>query len=314
MHLYTYRWKLFVRYESRSPRVGVRALLRRFVLARCRIDLFRCVNEHVRPNERKNARTNARRQTNEGTDERTRTSERTNQQTTKQQTKARTNERTSNTKIMAKSLPGRLQNAPGTSPERPKSTKNRSKALLARSWAILGRSGRARAAPEALSDALGTVPGRSRDVPGMAWDASGRPWDVSKTPRRALGTSFSRDLSQKACRKARRTIFVRFCVACVLSRDSSDVHETSVLVGPKHYRSMFAAHEHAHARASKKQLFRPRKSTLEAPKRRPGEPGTHQDRCAERPNHPDARRPTENLAKERTLERSNAVSNPWSRC
>ena len=77
---------------------------------------------------------------------------------------------------------------------------------------------------------------------------------------------------------------------------------------------MFAAHEHAHARASKKQLFRPRKSTLEAPKRRPGEPGTHQDRCAERPNHPDARRPTENLAKERTLERSNAVSSPWSRC
>ena len=111
----------------------------------------------------------------------------------------------------------------------------------------------------------------------MAWNAPGRPWDVSRTPRRALGTSFSHDLGEKACRKARGTIFVRFCVARVLSRDSSDVHETSVLVCPKHIRSMFAAHQRAQARASKKQAFWPRKSSPGAPKRRPSEPKSTSD-------------------------------------
>ena len=183
---------------------------------------------------------------------------------------------------MPKSLSGRSRDAPGTVREGLKSSKNRSEALLARPWAIQGLSGRCRNPPEPLSDALGTVPGGSRDVPGMAWDAPGRPWDVSRTPQRALGTSFSRDLGEKACRKARRAIFVRFCVARVLSRDSSDVHETSVLVCPKHNRSMFAAHERAHARASKKQPFRPRKSSPGAPKRRPSEPKSTSDGQVER--------------------------------
>ena len=100
----------------------------------------------------------------------------------------------------------------------------------------------------------------------------------------------------------------------VLSRDSPDVHETSVLMVFQQKIGMFASHERAHGRASKKQRFRPRKSTLDAPKRRPGEPRTLPDRCDERPNHPDARRPTENLAKERSQGSSNAVSSPWSRC
>jgi len=156
--------------------------------------------------------------------------------------------------------------------------------------------------------------GGTQDALGRPQGSPRRPREAPKTPWGALGTRFSRDLCEKACRHARRANFVRFFALRVLSRDSSDVHETSVLVGPKHNRSMFASHERALARASKKQLFRPRKSTLEAPKRRPGEPGTHQDRCAERPNHQNARRATENLAKERALERSNAVSSPWSRC
>ena len=190
-----------------------------------------------------------------------RTSERTNQQRTKQQTTARTNERTSSTKIMPKWLWGRSGDASGAVREALKSSKNRSEELLARPWAIQGLSGRCRNAPERLLDALGTVLGRSRDVPGMAWGAPGRSRDVSKTPWRALGASFSRDLGEKACQKVRRPVFVRFCVARVLSRDSSDVHETSVLVCPKHNRSMVAAHARAHARASKKQPFRPRKSS-----------------------------------------------------
>ena len=126
--------------------------------------------------------------------------------------------------------------------------------------ALLGRFG-------TLSDALGTVPGRSRDVPRTTWDAPRKPQDVPKTLLRAFGASFSRDLGEKACRKARRAIFERFCVARVVSRDSADVHDTSVLMGPKHNGSMFAARERTHARASKKQDFWPRKSSLGGRKR-----------------------------------------------
>ena len=185
---------------------------------------------------------------------------------------------------MPKWLSGRSWDAPGAVREALKSSKNRSEELLARPWAIQGLSGRCRNAPERLLDALGTVLGRSRDVPGMPWGAPGRSRDVSKTPWRALGASFSRDLGEKACQKVRRPVFVRFCVARVLSRDSSDVHETSVLVCPKHNRSMFAAHKRAHARASKKQSFRPRKSSPGAPKRRPSEPKSTSDGQVERKN------------------------------
>ena len=122
------------------------------------------------------------------------------------------------------------------------------------------------------------------NVPGMAWGTPGRSWDVSKTPWSPLGTSFSRDLGEKACQKARKPIFVRFCVAHVLSRDSSDVHETSILVCPKHTRSMFAAHERAHARASKKQPLRPRKSSPGAPNRCPSAPNSRSDGQVERKN------------------------------
>jgi len=180
---------------------------------------------------------------NERTRQRAHVDEQTNERPTEQLTKARTNEQTCHTKVMPKSLPGRARDAPGTTPESEKSRKNRSEALLARSWVILGRSGRSWDALEALSDAPRTLPGRPRDDMGR----SQRPWDVPKTPQRALGAGFSRDLGAKACRKARRAIFERFCLARVLSRDSADVHDTSVLVGPKHNRSMFAARERAHA-------------------------------------------------------------------
>ena len=151
----------------------------------------------------------------------------------------------------------------------------RSWAMLARSWAILARSWAILARSWSLLGAL-----------GASW--------------RALGTSFSHDLCENARRKACRAIFVRCCALRVLSRNSSDVHETTVLMGPKHDRSMFASPVRAHVRTSKKQPFRPRKSSFGAPKRRPSEPETRQDRCEERPNHQNARRPTENSKEERS--------------
>ena len=151
----------------------------------------------------------------------------------------------------------------------------RSWAMLARSWAILARSWAILARSWSLLGAL-----------GASW--------------RALGTSFSHDLCENARRKACRAIFVRCCALRVLSRNNSDVHETTVLMGPKHDRSMFATPARTCVGPSKKQLLRPRTSTLDAPKRRLSEPRTRPDRYEERPKPQNARRTTEKLKAERS--------------
>ena len=74
--------------------------------------------------------------------------------------------------------------------------------------------------------------GGYRGGPRSIWGSPKRPLDVSRTPRRALGTSFSSDFGAKARRKARRACCEPFCLAHVESRASCDVHETSVLLGP----------------------------------------------------------------------------------
>ena len=197
---------MFVRYESRSPRVGVRALLRRFVLARCRIDLFRCVNEHVRPNERKNARTNARRQTNEGTDERTRTSERTNQQTRKQKKKrARTNEQATR-----KSWQNRSRDASRTPPGHPRRGQNRRKIAPKRSWRDLGRSWVAQDAPGPLQKRSRTRSGRSPDTPGTSPGRLGTlPGGPGTSPRR-LGERSGRVFRATLAKKLAERLAERF--------------------------------------------------------------------------------------------------------
>ena len=152
---------------------------------------------------------------------------------------------------------------------------------------ILGRFGR----PRSFRGCVRTRSGRFLDTQmmpqGQSGDAlggprvprsrpkafPGRPRDAPRGFRRAFGTGFQHDIGKQACRKARRANFVQFFVFRVLSRDGSDVHETSVLMVFQHDSSMFASHECAHARAPKKQLFRPRKSSRGAPKPLPGASG-----------------------------------------
>ena len=152
---------MFVRYEWRSLRIMLPALLRQFVLARCRIDLLRrCqeanegtneqtrkrANMHERTRKRTRVRTNEHtkfkvkwsrgRKTNERASERL--NERTNEQTTKRSnrsTRERTNTRHEN----------RAKIASGTPLERARRAQNRQKlpkivlgAILKRSWRALG--------------------------------------------------------------------------------------------------------------------------------------------------------------------------------
>ena len=135
------------------------------------------------------------------------------------------------------------------------------------------RSGRlvdVQMAPQARS---GDAPGGPRVARSRPKASPGCPRDAPRASRRPLGTSFSRDLGEQACRKARKANFVRFFGLRVLSRDCSDVHETSFLMVFQQHRSMFASHERAHAGASKKQPFRPQKTSLGAPKSLPGASG-----------------------------------------
>ena len=145
-----------------------------------------------------------------------------------------------------------------------KSIPNRRKIDLGPVWAPKVFSGM-------RPDALGTVSGHPNDAPRpilgrprrakSAQEPSksvpGPPRDARRGFRRAFGTGFPHDVGKQACRKARRANFVQFFVIRVLSRDGSDVHETSVLMVFQHDSSMFASHECAHAGASKKQPFRP---------------------------------------------------------
>ena len=156
---------MFVRYEWKSLRIMLRALLRQFVLARCRIDLLRrCqeanegtneqtrkrANMHERMRKRTRVRTNEHtkfkvewsrgRKTNE------RASERLNERTNKRPnaaTEARANERTHATKIEPKSLLGRSSGESGQAKIDEKSRKIALGASLGRSWRALGRSLRA---------------------------------------------------------------------------------------------------------------------------------------------------------------------------
>ena len=149
---------------------------------------------------------------------------------------------------------------------------------------ILGRFGR----PRSFRGCVRTRSGRFLDThmmpQGRSWDAPGGPRVPGSRPkafpgcprdaprgfRRAVGTGFQHDIGKQACRKARGANFVQFFVFRVLSRDGSDVHATSVLILFQHDSSMFASLECAHAGASKKQLFWPRKSSRGAPKPIPG--------------------------------------------
>ena len=122
-----------------------------------------------------------------------------------------------------------------------------------------GRSGDASGGPRLPRSRPKALPGRTRDAP--------------RASRRACGTGFSHEIGKQACRKARGANFVSYFVFRVLSRDGSDVHETSVLMVFQHDSSMFASHERAHAGASEKQPFRPRKSSRGAPNPLPGTSG-----------------------------------------
>ena len=101
----------------------------------------------------------------------------------------------------------------------------------------------------------------------------GRPRDAPRGFRRAFGTGFPHDIGKQAGRKARGANFVQFFVIRVLSRDGSDVHETSVLMVFQHDCSMFASYKCAHAGSLKKQPFRSGKSSQGGPKPLPGASG-----------------------------------------
>ena len=133
--------------------------------------------------------------------------------------------------------------------------------------------GRTRTRSRRCLDTQMTPQGRSGDAPGRPRVPRSRqkalpcrPRDAPRASLRAFGTDFSHDIGKHACRKARGTNFVPFFVFRVLSRDGSDVHETSVLMVFQHDCSMFASHKCAHAGSLKKQQLRPRKSSQGGPK------------------------------------------------
>ena len=145
-------------------------------------------------------------------------------------------------------------------------------------------------APDALGTPLGRLGpllARPQTLPGRLGERSGR----------VFRTSFAKTLTE---RLAERFSSDRCCALRVLSRNSSDVHEATVLTGRKHDRSMFATPARTCVGPSKKQPLRLQKSTLDAPKRCPSEPRTRQDRYEERPNPQNARRTTEKLKAERS--------------